>query len=424
MDFYGHTPGAGPSNPQPQLTPQQYTMALQMFQSTSHMPLAPPNYFPHPTPFTPPVIDPALLPTNTDDRITALERELAEMKAEKNATSHDQEPASKRRKKSKTTSPYILKDVKNLSKKQTAVRKSLMRLIKLELSTLTGRIHSDSASESESDSGSPSRPSVVPAMSFDFSSNVDAAQNLKILTRAADLIYQEQYDSTKTTFSLPHKNVSFTHADLIEFGKTSFRNWKRVYKAENDDTAAANRRKQASKGRQLMRRKELKQGRLGAVKEYKSKYKRDPSCILETDWMTDEISAPDTDNENKRKAHRNLLTAAAKLDGDTIDDPVWEILHPAFQSIECSKIKRDLDSIKKKAKEERKKRPRVTVRRIDLGNTHSRIPVGTLWPFMVGLDWYKATIEGNRDLEDEFSMYTQNPKGFGDEGYSADNEEE
>ncbi|KAJ7501379.1 hypothetical protein B0H11DRAFT_2275318 [Mycena galericulata] len=429
MAFYGAFPStAGPNDPPPpQLTQQQYALAFQHFQFAAqmHWQQTPTFRTPHLPPFPGPVVDPALLPTppvTTDARLIALERELDELKTQKRTHSSEQEPSPKRRKKSKKQpSPYILKDSKNLSRKQIEVRKNLMRKMKKELILLTNMNNSnDSSSGSDSDASSP-QPSR-PRMAFDFTANVDHPVNIKIITRAADLLWKEQSDTTSATFSLPHEDVRFTHSDLADFGKTNFRSWKKTWKTENDPERAAAQARQASKDRQSMRRRELKQNSLSAVKEYKKIHKKNPACILESDWMSDEISALETDDGIKKKARRQLLVQKARFGPEQQTAAVWEVVRPEFQSLECIGIKDELDRIVKERKQKTAKKPRPSVPRINLGNTHSRIPTGTLWPFMVSQDWYDATVEGNAELEQAFTVYTENPAGFGEEGYTGDDE--
>lgn len=83
-----------------------------------------------------------------------------------------------------------------------------------------------------------------------------------------------------------------------------------------------------------------------------------------------------------------------------------------------------MDAILKERKTTGKKPPRASVQRVNLGHTHNRIPTGTLWPFMVSQDWYDTNIDGDKELEASFKLYTQNPEGFGDDGddYAGDDE--
>ncbi|KAJ7703336.1 hypothetical protein B0H17DRAFT_1194522 [Mycena rosella] len=155
------------------------------------------------------------------------------------------------------------------------------------------------------------------------------------------------------------------------------------------------------------------------------KAQENPAFILETDWMSDEISGPDTDDEAKKDIHRKLLVEAAKLTPEQESQPLWERVRPGFQTTEMTEIKDDLDGICEEQKRTQKKKSRPVVQRLNLGNLHSRIPAGTLWPFMIRQDWYDETLAVNAELESALSLYTKNPEGFGDElddGYGGDDE--
>ncbi|KAJ7156773.1 hypothetical protein C8R46DRAFT_1294520 [Mycena filopes] len=171
--------------------------------------------------------------------------------------------------------------------------------------------------------------------------------------------------------SLSHPQVHFTRADLFAFGKTNFRSWRRKWKGKDDADVAARQTRQASKDRRVMRRKELKSNRLGAVKQYKkTNDNKNPACILETDWMTDAISQLDTKDEAKKDDHKKSLREAAHLEPDD-RQPVWELVRPVFQSAECIEVKAELDDIVKAQKAKLKKAPRASAIRVSLGNTKS-----------------------------------------------------
>ncbi|KAJ7688129.1 hypothetical protein B0H17DRAFT_1203137 [Mycena rosella] len=406
--FSGHYPyTAGPNDAPPiPLTPQQLALAYHHFQFMQQNTMPPPP----PPPPQAPVIDPALQvrdPNTNTQRLEALESSLLKTTQKSDA--------------------YLLRDAKGLSVKQEEVRKQLMKKMKTELMTLTGMArdaNSESNSDSESSSAPPARPSRS-VMSFDFNQNIDHPMNTKVIDRAAELIWKEQHDPKADTFSLLHKDVKFTLADIASVGKTNFRTWKRSWKAETDTAAAAKRARQEAKGRQIMRKKDLKRNRLKALPEYKKRHKKNPAFILETDWMSDEISGPDTDDEAKKDIHRKLLVEAAKLTPEQESQPLWERVRPGFQTTEMTEIKDDLDGICEEQKLTQKKKSRPVVQRLNLGNLHSRIPAGTLWPFMIRQDWYDETLAVNAELESALSLYTKNPEGFGDElddGYGGDDE--
>ncbi|KAJ7728203.1 hypothetical protein B0H16DRAFT_1777864 [Mycena metata] len=427
------------------LTPQQYAFAFQQFQlhMAAPIPHAPISLNPV---LTSPVIDPSLLPVpvpTPNERLSAVENDLRELKAsvaQKRSNEDDDQKPSKKSKKN----PYILKENKNLSVEQIEVRKVLMRKIKVELRTLTGTNEtSDCGSDSDGERDTPTAStSASSTLSFDFESNVDLPANMAVITRAADLIFKEQNDPTASTFSLPHTTVAFTNSDLVHFGKNTFRSWKKKYRGEHDPDVRAMQERQASRDRQGMRKKEvrassdypeyaqttdnrvqLKQKRLKAVNEYKNQHNKDPACILETEWMSDEISAPDTDDDQKKAEHRRQLRRVTGLSHAQKDTEVWEVVRPGFQSVEAADVKDELDRLSKlsKAKSGRKKKANRAVLRASLGNTHDRPPTRKLWPFMLSREWYDVQVVGHPDLKEEISLYTKNPEGFGeDSGYTAD----
>jgi hypothetical protein len=97
-----------------------------------------------------------------------------------------------------------------------------------------------------------------------------------------------------------------------------------------------------------------------------------------------------------------------------------EIAHGISQ---VTKIKDELDDIGRQKTIARKKKSRPSVPRINLGRLHLRVPVGTLWPFMISQEWYDENIDGNAEREQELLLYAKNPDGFGDDaGYGADDE--
>ncbi|KAJ6556976.1 hypothetical protein DFH09DRAFT_1317551 [Mycena vulgaris] len=428
MSISGRFPStAGPDDPTPLLTPQQYQYAIQQYlqqqqQPQSQAPPPPPPPPPRPTP----VIDPRLqtIDSNaTAQRLDALEHQVEEMKSQKRANSDENDSTSKRRRKGRKPSAYILKGAKGLTAEQLRVRGQLMRKIKNELSTLTGMTKEADSDESDSSASPP--PPTRPLMTFKFSANVDHPTNVKIFARAADLIWKEQHDSAAATFSLAHKDVKFSLEDLLEFGKTNFRSWKRTWKVDKDPASAAKHKQQESRNRQLMRKKDMKQNRLKAIPAYKKKYNKDPVCILETDWMSDEISAPDTDDEQERNAHRRRLVAAAPPPPNQPDQAIWELVRPGFQTTEVTTIKDELDGLRAEQKSGQKKRSRPSVPRINLGNFHLRPPTGTIYPFMVSQDWYDEHVKDDSDAENAFAVYTKNPVGFGEQGndgYTGDDE--
>jgi hypothetical protein len=75
--------------------------------------------------------------------------------------------------------------------------------------------------------------------------------------------------------------------------------------------------------------------RLKVVKDYKKKHGRDPSTLLlSEDWMSDEISDKDTDDEEKAEEYRVELAKKANLSASDMEagQAVWEVIRPAWRS--------------------------------------------------------------------------------------------
>ncbi|KAJ6536419.1 hypothetical protein DFH09DRAFT_1091379 [Mycena vulgaris] len=222
-------------------------------------------------------------------------------------------------------------------------QRQLMKKIKKEIVHLTGD-NNDAASDVD-DLDSSFIPAPLPILRFDFSANV---AHLKVIDYAANLIWMEQSNPEADTCHLAHKNVKFTRADLTEFAKGNFRSLKKKSKIDGDPERARNQARTEPRGRQEMRRKEasgtksFERCRIIDFSKTESKpyqltrkkYQRDPGFILESDWMSDELSCPDIDDEDQKAAHRRRLVQVAHFTRDQKDDAVWELVRPGFQSNE------------------------------------------------------------------------------------------
>jgi hypothetical protein len=84
---------------------------------------------------------------------------------------------------------------------------------------------------------------------------------------------------------------------------------------------------------------QLLANRLKAVEDYKKKHGRDPSDFLVAeDWMSDEISDKDTDDEETAKEYRSELAREANLSASDVEagQVVWEVIRPAWRSAKVS----------------------------------------------------------------------------------------
>lgn len=77
---------------------------------------------------------------------------------------------------------------------------------------------------------------------------------------------------------------------------------------------------------------------LEAVGAYKEQYGVDPEPLLETDYMSEELSGIESGTESEKAAHLNLMRRAANLSQEEIDDGanVYERVRVGFLSQEVS----------------------------------------------------------------------------------------
>jgi hypothetical protein len=133
--------------------------------------------------------------------------------------------------------------------------------------------------------------------------------------------------------------------------KSKFRTWKLKVGRSRDAGKAAKREKQNTANRRMQRKKhvsikftrysiqthhsfKLKVNRLNAVDEYKKRHERDPTALIETDWMSTEVSSAETDDENGQITYRTDVGKAAGLSVADIREGqvAWEVVKPAWRS--------------------------------------------------------------------------------------------
>lgn len=91
---------------------------------------------------------------------------------------------------------------------------------------------------------------------------------------------------------------------------------------------------------ELTHHRQLKKDRAeqDIIDTYIKTYGTDPTPILETEYMSEEISQLDTDDEVKKKAHRARLVEKAGLKDSDAEDGVvvWEVVRKAWRSDDVS----------------------------------------------------------------------------------------
>ncbi|KAG1764970.1 hypothetical protein EV702DRAFT_1051190 [Suillus placidus] len=277
------------------------------------------------------------------------------------------------RKKQKKEPKYILNIPKGeLSAKRLTTRSELQSCLKETIYNLTGLIASEIGEEQDQDVDEDDA-AEPPKMAFNF--------------QAANVVWKEQ--------------------------QSKFRSYKRKYIEKTNEEKAAKRRQFNTTNKRLRRQEHLAEDREKAVEEYKARNEKDPTDLLRPEYMSEQASEVDTDDEEKRKDRQKKLYQAAKLTECEFHAgiPVWEIIRPAWRADEVTKILEELDSIRDEQRKESKRKTALT-RCVNLGNKSNSPPSLAIFPFMLDVRWhkeYQAANPGSGLVE----MYENNPDGFG-----------
>lgn len=86
---------------------------------------------------------------------------------------------------------------------------------------------------------------------------------------------------------------------------------------------------------------QLAQDRQAAAIQYKEMYGRDPTPYIDEAWMSDQVSAIETDDEEKAAEYLSRLQAKAGFSAQDIAEerPVWEVIRKGFRSALVSRFK-------------------------------------------------------------------------------------
>ncbi|KAG0703215.1 hypothetical protein DFH29DRAFT_998670 [Suillus ampliporus] len=194
-------------------------------------------------------------------------------------------------------------------------------------------------------------------------------------------------DRDAETCTLRHKDISFTKKNIVAFTKDKFRNLKRKYAEVTDSSKQAKRQKQKVVNKRKKRRKQLCKDRAdpSVIKAYTKEYGADLTLLLETEYMSEEISELETDNEEEKKAHHKILLQKAGFIGsDKEDAVVWEVVRQEWRSKDW-------------------------INKIRTVKDHTpEIPV---FPFMLSNNWLAKFNHENPGTSLDIKMC--NPRGFG-----------
>ncbi|KAI0038185.1 hypothetical protein FA95DRAFT_1613570 [Auriscalpium vulgare] len=367
-------------------------------------------------------------------RLTAIESEVAELKR---ARSEDgaqagaaNDAAPRKRAKQSRSKGGVLDRIlsvpkENLTAEQAAVRAELKELVKTQLKLLTGiqsngtlnpedKDNTDGESDDDFPVSDDENPAAEKFLHFDFTQDVTALANELVIQRAADIVWREQMD--KETCTLTHKNTLFTLKDLVSFGKDNYREWRRKRNIASDPILAKKRALKQAINRRVQRQKALQEDREKVLAAYQTKYKRNVAAVLEeAAWMSDELSGLDTDDETKRRTHRDELATAARLSKEDRDEgvPVWEVRRPAYRTQEVNDIIDELDGLRREQRKANRKAKRATTKRVNLGRLRQDPPDVPVYPFMLDTEWFK-TYKAAHPGDDLFAK-PEDPKEFGAE---------
>ncbi|KAG2133011.1 hypothetical protein DEU56DRAFT_914036 [Suillus clintonianus] len=304
---------------------------------------------------------------------------------------------------------YLLnRPLQELSAAEKTTREELQECLDAAIFDVTGT-SMDTIETDESnggDGGEDPREGEKLQFAFGGDKGVQALRNKKIIDRAANIVWNEQHDHDAETCTLGHKDVSFTKKDIVAFAKDKFRNLKRKYAEVTDSSKRAKRQKQKVVNKRKKRHPSV-------IEAYTKEYGADPTLLLETEYMSEEISELETDNKEKKKAHHKILLQKAGFVGsDEEDAVVWEVVRQEWRSKDFNDIVERIDKIRRRLRHEAKNK-RVHTKRVNIGTVKDNAP--------------EIPVLAKFNLENpgaSLDIKTSNPRGFGPKDDQPDTQEQ
>ncbi|KAF7982767.1 hypothetical protein HWV62_26672 [Athelia sp. TMB] len=283
-----------------------------------------------------------------------------------------------------------------LSTKQKTVRRDLKGFIRVALIEVTG--YGTNTTDTPS-----TIISSVTYTPFDLSDLVTSPINSKIITKVAKLVCKEQRDPILSSLTYKHAEVDWTKRDLEEFAKSQFRWWRTNFQASISEDKAAKAQLRKRLNKRDIRRTHYYSDRLAAVGEYKRRHGADPTPFLDEAYMSDQVSAIETDDEEKATAYvRNLQEKAGFSQQDIAEGrPVWEM----------NRVLTELDIIRA---EDRKKSKKKTGRARPIPPFH-HVETSRRYPtaiFPDGTDLGSAAFLSGGFMPNDPSIYFVNEGSF------------
>ncbi|KAK7034895.1 hypothetical protein R3P38DRAFT_2518795 [Favolaschia claudopus] len=247
-----------------------------------------------------------------------------------------------------------------------------------------------------------------------FVSNVKDPHNAALLRKVAERAFAELQDRDKWPEGLdPQRGPSFDLAYLVALAKKSFnslkKGWKEVQQIEVAISADTNRRNH----RRMMRRKRKSETLAEALNTFAAEHALDPAMLIEIiheQFLSDELSGPDSDTGETNDAWKVRLAAAAGLATSPellAKFEIFEITVPDWRSRWFSNLIHDMEAqagLDKKLK----------YHRIDVGRPSDRIPRWAPYNFGISSDWWgnNGTVRANKKLLKEWMEWPE-PEGCG-----------
>ncbi|KAL5521121.1 hypothetical protein ACEPAG_9043 [Sanghuangporus baumii] len=245
----------------------------------------------------------------------------------------------------------------------------------------------------------------------DLSESVEHFANGLLIEQAVHIVDNDQEKSE--TRVVTDDTVQYSRDDLRELAKAQLRKWRRQFKINTNPNEKKKHDLRNLRNTRRQRRSQLKEDRLKVVKAYKRKFGASPTCLLETDYMSEYVSQKDDGNEQEKEDYKKKLQQAARLTEAQIRAkvPVWERRQPLFRSSELNKVYEELD----KLVEERlakKKKTHIRVPRVCFNDVFVDVPPVKTYPFMIDEMWYEDHVH-DTSFEAQLQHYARDPAGFG-----------
>ncbi|THH14263.1 hypothetical protein EUX98_g9629 [Antrodiella citrinella] len=318
------------------------------------------------------------------------------------------------------------KPFRELSKDQQVLRNLFQAHIRTEMQRLTG-LRKDpfplkprnTDSDDDLDPDSEDAPSE-PRMLLRMDQAVDHPANIAVIQRAATLVMIQELDVSTRTMEQDQLDITWTREDLVECGKGVWRTWKRAWKTQHDGSLSSKKVEQQMQQRRQSRQHAIKERRMKAVRIYTKRNNLDPSPMLQSEWMTEEVSGwSDADETANRACRREIgLKMGYSEEEIAAGVKVLEKRSLGWRSKQINSVYHALDDIVTEMERKRNTEFQSKFRRVDLGRKQMKLPARgkkLIYPMMISSKY----VPEDETLTNKYRKH--NPPGFNGP-YSTDEE--